>query len=161
MCRSKYALVTMLICLISIGFMAIAKDKDKDPAPAGGGAVTVGDFAMEVVKMADDNPANLSSLTPEKAIDRLGKAGLFFHGASGSPLSDKDKSNFFLAMANGLLVRIAPPPEGFESCAELTTVKECHACCLSLQGASNKSCGRSCGQVHANQQKASPSEPTP
>jgi hypothetical protein len=94
-------------------------------------------------------------------MDRLLKAGLRFQGSSGSPLTATDKSNFFLAIANGLLGKVAPPPEGFEDCAELTDVKSCHACCLSLPGASNQTCGRSCGQAHANQQKASASEPFP
>ena len=92
-------------------------------------------------------------------MSRLRLAGFNFKGAPGDTLSDKDKSSFFMAVANGLFEKMSAPPEGFDTCGSLPKVPDCRACCLALPGATNKSCGKACGQAHAGH--ASPSEPTP
>jgi len=100
-------------------------------------------------------------MTAEQAVDILKKAGLKLKGSVNDPLAEGDKSAYALAVASGLLDRLSLPPEGFEACAGLPSVPQCHACCQGLAGATNKSCGKACGQDHANQQHASGSEPTP
>src|SRR5262249_30469054 len=119
------------------------------------------DFALKVVKLAEDDPAVRSSLTADQALARLQRAGLRFQGASGDPLTEKDKSAFFFAVAKGLMDRVVPAPDGFDSCSGLATVPECRSCCLSLPGSTNQSCGKACGQAHAALNHASASEPLP
>ena len=157
MCRSKYFVQILLILMLLIASSAIAKD----PAPASPSRTTIGEFALKVVRLAEDDPAVRESLTAEEAIARLKKAGLRFKGGADDPLTEGDRSAFFVAVANGLMDRVTPPPTGFGECAELTTVTDCLSCCRSLPGVNASACGKACGRVHAAQQHASPSEPTP
>jgi len=150
--RFPTALLTLLLLL---GSMASAKDPASDPS----GKMTVGEFALKVVGLAEDDPGRTASLTAEQALERLRRAGLNLQGSPGDLLTEADKSSFFLAVAQGLMEKVSPPPTGFDACMGLPTVPECRACCLSLPGSSNGACGRACGQDHADQQKPSPSEP--
>jgi hypothetical protein len=159
--RPARFLALLLIALPLTYLTPFAKDKDPQlpPSPAAK-ATTVGEFALKVVRLAEDDPAKKAVLTAEEAIARLEKAGLHL-GKPDDPLTDKHKSDFALAVSQGLLEKVSPPPVGFEACGALPKVPDCHACCLALPGASNQACGRSCGRAHADQQHASPSEPTP
>jgi hypothetical protein len=155
--RTRF-LALMLIAL-SIPYLAsLAKDKDPGPPPAK--VTTIGEFALKVVRLAEDDPVKRAALTQEQAIARLEKAGLRFNGKPNDPLTDKHKSDYAFAVSQGLNEKISAP-SGFDACGALPSVPECHACCLALPGADNQSCGRSCGRAHADQQHASPSEPTP
>jgi len=155
MCRAKHPLAILLTLLLLVGSMALAKDP-KAPVPGG---ITVGEFALKVVRLAEDDPTVRASITTDEAVARLNRAGVRFRGAPGDPLTAGERSSFFLAVANGLMDRIAPPPSGFDTCVDRATVPECQACCLGLAGGSEALCGRACGLAHADQQKASPSEP--
>jgi hypothetical protein len=155
MLRAKRFPLALLTLLLLLGSMASAKD----PASKPSGEMTVGEFALKVIRLAEDDPAKSSSLTADQALERLRLAGLSFQGSPDDPLSEADKSLFFLAVAQGLMDKVDPPPPGFDACMGLPTVPECHACCLALEGSSRGACGRACGQDHADQQKPSPCEP--
>jgi hypothetical protein len=157
MSRALRFLPIALILIVLAVSMAPAKDPSA-PVPS---RTTVGEFALRVVRAAEDDPAVRDAITADQAIARLKAAGLRLKGSADDPLTEGDRSAFALSVAGGLLERVSPPPTGFEECAALPTVPECHACCLSLPGSNNQHCGRSCGQAHANQQKPSASEPTP
>jgi len=148
------------ISLILI-LLAVSAAPAKDPATPVPSKITVGEFALRVVRMAESDPAVRESITADQAIARLRAAGLKLKGSASDPLTEGDRSTFALSVANGLMDRVSPLPEGFDTCAALPTVPECHACCQSLPDTRNKDCGRACGQAHANQQKPSASEPTP
>ena len=148
------------IALILI-LLAISAAPAKDPAATVPSKITVGEFALKVVRMAESDPAVRDSITADQAIARLRAAGLKLKGSANDPLTEGDRSNFALSVAGGLMETLSPPPTGFEACAALPTTPECHACCLALPDTRNKDCGRACGQAHANQQKPSASEPTP
>jgi len=154
--HAKLFIPIALALLLVAGSVTVAKNS----APAEPAKVTVGEFALKVVRLADDDSAALDSMSAEQALTRLKRAGLTFQGAAGDPITDKEKSSFFLAVANGLFEKMSSPPDGFEACAELPKTTDCRACCLALPGASNKMCGKACGRAHANLQ-VSPSEPTP
>ena len=155
--RAKYFLPISLILLLLVVSAAPAKDA-ASPVP---NRTTIGEFALKVLKLAADDPSATSSLTAEEALARLRQAGLRLKGSVDDPLTEGDRSNFALAVANGLMEKLDPPPTGFDACAGLPSVPECRSCCLALPGSNNKGCGRACGQDHANQQKPSASEPTP
>jgi hypothetical protein len=156
MLRATHILLALLTLLLLLGSTASAKD----PAPNLSGKMTVGEFALKVIRLAEDDPAKSASLTEEQALERLRLAGLSLQGSPDDPLTEADKSLFFLAVAQGLMQKVAPPPPtGFDACMGLPTVPECHACCLALEGSSRGACGRACGQDHADQQKPSPCEP--
>jgi hypothetical protein len=133
----------------------------KDPNPTTPSRTTIGEFALKVVRLAEDDPIVRNALTAEEAVARLKKAGMRFKGGPDEPLTEGDRSAFFVAVANGLMERVTPPPTGFGDCAELTSVPDCLTCCRSLPGTNSSACGKACGRVHAGQQHASPSEPTP
>jgi hypothetical protein len=145
-----------LILLLAVGSMVLSKDQ---PAPAQN-PVTVGEFALKVVKQALDDPDLTKAMTADQAISRLQQAGLQLKGTAGDTLSASDKSAYFMAVASGLVNKLNSPPLGFDQCAQLPKTTDCRACCMAL-GASNKQCGKACGQAHADLQHASPSEPTP
>ena len=155
--RAKKLVPISLILIMLALSAALAKDASA-PVP---NRTTVGEFALKVVRMAEDNPAVRDALTADQAIARLKAAGLRLKGSADDPLTEGDRSAFALAVAGVLLERVSPPPTGFDECAALPTVPQCHTCCLALPGTNNRQCGRSCGQAHANQQKPSASEPTP
>ena len=155
--RARFFLPISLTLLLLVASMVPGKDSSP---PQGSGGMTVGEFALKVVRLAVDDPAVRDSMTAEEALARLEKAGLHFKGSATDPLTEKEKSSFFFSMANGLLEKLAPPPGGFEGCAEKLSVPECHACCLSLPGGSHSACGRACGRIHG-EQRSSPSEPKP
>jgi len=155
--RAKSFILSMLALLLLVG----SETRAKDPTTPVPGGMTVGEFALRVVRLAEDDPAVRASITADQAVERLKRAGLHFRGAPGDPLTEGEKSAFFFAVANGLMDKVTPPPSGFESCMGLPTVPECQTCCLALTGASNRGCGRGCGRAHADQQHVSPSEPTP
>ena len=157
MSRAKYYLPILLILLVLVVSAAPAKD----PASPVPNRITVGEFALKVVRMADDDPAARPSLTAEEAVALLRQAGLRLKGSVNDPLTEGERSDFALAVANGLILKLDSPPTGFEACASLPKVPDCHKCCEALPGTNNKSCGRACGQAHANLQHASPTEPTP
>ena len=157
MLRAKYFLPISLILLLLVVSAAPAKDS---AAPAAN-RITVGEFALKVLKLVGDDSSANSSMTAEEAVARLREAGLRLKGSVNDPLTEGDKSNFALSVADGLMQKLNPPPTGFEACLGLPSVPQCHSCCLALPGATNKSCGRSCGQDHADQNHASASEPTP
>ena len=159
MFRRTRFLALMLIALSIPCLASFAKDKDPLPQPAK--VTTIGEFALKVVRLAEDDPVKRAALTQEQAIARLEKAGLHFNGKADDPLTDKHKSDFALAVSQGLIEKVSPPPPGFEACGALERVPDCRACCLALAGANDQLCGRSCGLAHADQQHASPSEPTP
>lgn len=148
----------LLIALTLVFSASFSKDKDPAPPPK---ATTIGEFALKVVRMAEDDPIKKAALTEEQAIARLEKAGLHFNGKPDDPLTDKHKTDYFLAVSQGLLEKVSPPPPGFDACGALEKVPDCLACCEALPGANHQACGRSCGRAHAEQQHASPSEPTP
>jgi hypothetical protein len=156
MFRSKLFLSSMLAIILVAGSMALAKDA----ASSAQARMTVGEFALRVLGLTSDDPSISNHMTAEQAVNRLRLAGVSFQGSAADPLSEKEKSSFFLAAANGLFDKLSAPPEGFEACAEMPKVPDCHACCLALPGSNNKSCGKACGRAHANLQ-TSPSEPTP
>lgn len=155
MSRVKLYLPVFLILVLAAGSMILAK---QDPASAAQGKMTLGQFALKVIRLADDSPA-AQSMTANQALARLKEAGLSLDGSASDPLGEKNRSSFFLAVANGLMDKLSPAPSGFEECANLPKVPDCRACCLALPGATNKSCGRACGRAHSAH--ASPSEPTP
>jgi hypothetical protein len=157
MLRARRFPTALLTLLLLLGSMASAKD----PASSQSGKITVGEFALKVVGLAEDDPARSGSLTAEQAVARLRRAGLRLQGSPGDLLTEADKSAFFLAVAQGLMEKVAPPPTGFDACLNSRTVSACHSCCLGLDGGSNGACGRACGQANADQRRASPSEPTP
>jgi hypothetical protein len=157
MLRARYFLPISLILLLLVVSVAPAKDA----AAPGANRITVGEFALKVLKLSSDDPAANSSITAEEAVALLRQAGLRLKGSVNDPLTEGDRSNFALSVAGGLMERLNPPPTGFEACAGLPSVPACHSCCIALPGATNKNCGRSCGQDHANQQKPSGSEPIP
>ncbi len=157
MARAKHSFPILLILLLLVGSMALTKE----PASRPSDKLTVGEFALRVIGLAEADPAVRASLTAEEAVARLKQAGLRFRGSPGDALTEGEKSAFFFAVAGGLLDRLAPqPPAGFEACLNLSTVPDCRTCCLALPGASDGSCGRACGQDRAGK-SASPSEPTP
>ena len=147
-------LLTLLLLVASS-----APGKDPSPPQDSSPGITVGQFALKVVRLTVNDPAARDAMTPEEAMARLRKAGLRFKGSAADPLTKQEKSSFFLSMANGLLDRLTPAPDGFEGCAVLTSVTECHACCLALPGGSSSSCFPACGRIHGEQQSASPSAP--
>ena len=151
MSRAKHFLPALLAVLLLGGLTILAKDST--PVPRG---LTVGEFALRIVRLAVDDPDARASVTVDQAMARLKGAGLQFEGAPGEPLTKKDRSAFFFAVANGLMESLSPSPPGFSTCADKTSVPECHACCLALPGSSSSLCGRACGQSHADQQHASP-----
>ena len=155
MLRAKYFLPISLILLIFVASAAPAKDSTS-PVKKG---TTVGEFALKVLKLASDDPS--PTMTAEEAVALLRQAGLRLKGSVDDPLTEGDKSNFALSVAGGLMEKLNPPPTGFEACAGAPSVPQCHSCCLALPGASNKGCGRACGQDNANQNKPSGSEPIP
>ena len=157
MSRAKYYLPILLILLVLVVSAAPAKD----PASPVPNRITVGEFALKVVRMADDDPAARPSLTAEEAVALLRQAGLRLKGSVNDPLTEGERSDFALPVANGLILKLDSPPTGFEACAALPKVPDCHKCCEALPGTNNKSCGRACGQAHANLQHASPTEPLP
>jgi hypothetical protein len=155
--RAQRLLPISLILIL----LAISAAPAKDPTLPVPSKMTVGEFALRVVRMAEDDPAVRQSITADQAIARLRAAGLKLKGSANDPLTEGDRSTFALSVAGGLMERVTVLPEGFDTCAALPTVPECHACCLSLPGTQNRDCGRACGQAHANQAKPSASEPTP
>jgi len=157
MLRTRYFLPISLILLLLVVSAAPAKDS---AAPVKKGT-TVGEFALKVLKLASDDPAAHSSLTAEEAVALLRQAGLRLKGSVDDPLTEGDRSSFAMSVAGGLMERLNPPPTGFEACAGSASVPQCRSCCLALPGASNKGCGRACGQDNANQNKPSGSEPLP
>jgi hypothetical protein len=157
MSRYRYLIWISLISIALVASLAIAKD----PTPVSSGRTTIGEFALKVIRMSEDDPVVRESITVEDALARLKAAGLKFKGGPDDPLTEGDRSAFYVSVANGLLDKVNPPPTGFGQCAELTTVPECLQCCKSLPGVNASKCGRACGRVHAGQQHASPSEPTP
>src|SRR5206468_4321385 len=70
---------------------------EKAPIPAGlaSGAVTVGEFAVKVAGLALDSPADRESLTPQSALESLGRAGLRFGSSHDAGLTEADLSGFF------------------------------------------------------------------
>jgi hypothetical protein len=157
MSRTKYYLPILLILLVLVVSAAPAKD----PAAPVKNRITVGEFALKVVRLADDDPAARPSLTAEEAVAILRQAGLRFKGSVNDPLTEAERSDFALAVANNLILKLEAPPNGFDTCATLPSVPQCRACCEALPGTSNKACGRACGQAHADLQHASPTEPLP
>jgi hypothetical protein len=145
-----------LTLLLLVASSAPGKDS---PTPPGSPRITVGQFALKVIRLTVNDPAVRDSMTPEEAMARLRKAGVQFKGSANDPLTKQEKSSFFLSMANGLLDRLTPAPDGFEACAVKTSVTECHECCLSLPDGSSASCFPACGRIHGEQQSASPSGP--
>ena len=159
MSRAKYFLPISLILLLLVVSALPAKDKDPtSPVPS---RITVGEFALKVLRLADDDPAARPSLTAEEAVSILKQAGVRLKGSVNDPLTEGERSNFALAMANGLMLKLDAPPTGFEACANLPKVPDCHHCCEALPGATNKGCGRACGRANADQSKPSGSEPLP
>lgn len=159
MSRLARVLASLLIALPLASLAPLAKDKGAEtPVPK---ATTVGEFALKVVRLAEDDPGKRAALTQEQAIARLEKAGLHLKGKPEDPLTDQHKAAYSLAVSQGLIEKVSPPPPGFDACGALPKVPDCHACCLALPGADHQACGRSCGRAHADQQHASPSEPTP
>ncbi|HEU5180463.1 MAG TPA: hypothetical protein VFW45_06710 [Candidatus Polarisedimenticolia bacterium] len=157
MSRVRYFLPMLLAVLV----MTVSAAPVKNPDPPPSSRITVGEFALKVIKLSSDNPSKYSSLTAEEAVKMLKQAGLNLKGSVNDPLTKEGKSDFAFAVANGLLEKLNSPPPGFEACMALTSVPECRACCLSLPGADHQACGQSCGRNHADQQHASASEPTP
>ncbi len=157
MSRRRYLFPILLAMLIAT--MTAVLGKDPDPLPST--RTTVGEFALRVIKLSADDPSAYSSLTAEQAVSLLKRAGLRLKGSVNDPLTKESKSDYALAVATGLFEKLNSPPVGFDACSGLTSVPECHSCCLSLPGGNNASCGRACGQNHADQQHASASEPTP
>ncbi len=157
--RARVFLPLFLALLLVAGSLMAAKDKDNSAAAPG--TLTVGEFALKVVKSAGDDPASMSALTAQDAVATLAKAGLHFRGSPSDPVTQADKSAYYLAVAGGLLDKINQPPGGFDQCAGLTRVPDCKACCLALPGGTSNTCGKACGQANAAQNHASPSEPTP
>jgi hypothetical protein len=146
--------------LLTLLLLVASSAPGKDPSPPQDSpGITVGQFALKVVRLTVNDPAGRDSMTAEEAMARLRKAGLQFKGSATDPLTKQEKSSFFLSMANGLLDRLTPAPDGFEACAVKTSVPECLACCLGLPGGGNSSCGPACGRLHGEQQRASPSQP--
>jgi len=157
MLRAIRIATALLALFLLLGPAASAKD----PASSSSDKTTVGEFALKVISLAEGDSGRNSSLTVEQALARLRRAGLRLEGSPGDLLTDKDRSTYYLAVSQGLMEKLTPPPTGFDSCMGLATVPECHACCLGLPGGSQAACGRACGQDHADQRRASPSEPTP
>jgi hypothetical protein len=153
--------VPLLLLLLIVGSVSLAKDKDKAVPPQPPVRVTVGEFALKAITIVSDDPQSLGSMTAEEAMSRLRRAGVNFQGAASDPITETEKSSFFFAVANGLLERLAPAPSGFEACRTLPSVPDCRVCCLALDGANQRACGRACGRAHADLQHASASEPTP
>ncbi len=151
----------LLLSLLSLFLLVGSPALGKDPATQDSGKTTVGEFALKVIQLAEGDPGAHSSLTADQAVARLQRAGLRFMGSPSDPLTEKDKSAFFFAVAKGLMDKVVAAPDGFDSCSTLPTVPQCHDCCAALPGATNQSCGKACGQAHAALNHASPSEPTP
>ncbi|MCI0655546.1 MAG: hypothetical protein L0170_00550 [Acidobacteria bacterium] len=157
MSRAKYYLPILLILLVLVVSAAPAKD----PASPVPNRITVGEFALKVVRLADGDPAARPSLTAEEAVAILRQAGLRFKGSVNDPLTEGERSDFALAVSQGLIQKLEAPPTGFDACASLPSVPQCRSCCDALPGTNNKSCGRACGKAHADLQHASPTEPLP
>lgn len=157
MSRYRQLIWISLISIALVASLAIAKD----PKPVSPGRTTIGDFALKVVRMSEDDPVIRESITVEDALARLKAAGLKFKGGPDDPLTEGDRSAFYVKVANGLLDRVNPPPVGFDQCAALDKVPDCRACCRALPGVNEEKCGRACGRANAAQNHASPSEPTP
>jgi len=157
MSRAKYFLPITLILML----LCVSAAPAKDPASPVPSRITVGEFALKVLKLSGDDSTATSSLSAEEAVALLRQAGLKLKGSVNDPLTEGDRSNFALAVSNGLMEKLDGPPSGFEACQGLPSVPQCHSCCNALPGSTNKSCGRACGRDHADQQKASGSEPTP
>ena len=157
MSRPARFLASLLIVLPLAYLASFAKDKDPvSPPPK---ATTVGEFALKVLKLAAGDSNLGASLTAEEAVTRLQRAGLPLRGKPDDLLTDRHRSDFFLAVSQGLLDKVFPPPAGFDSCGSLPKVPDCLACCALLPGGDHHLCGRACGQAHADQQHASPSGP--
>ena len=154
MSRTKYLLPISLILIIIAATIALAKDPTPAKQPT-----TVGEFALKVLRAADDDTSK--SVTAEKAVEILRRAGLKLKGSVNDPLTDSDKASYAMAVAGGLFEKLTPPPEGFEQCQGIEKVPDCLKCCNGLAGSSSNICGKSCGRDHANQQHASGSEPLP
>ena len=152
--------IAFLLIALPLAYLApLAKDKGAEtPAPK---VTTVGEFALKVVRLAEDDPVKRAALTQDQAIARLEKAGLHLKGKPDDPLTDQHKAAYSLAVSQGLMERVSPPPPGFDACITLPKVPECRACCLALPGADQQFCGSACGRANADQNHASPSEPTP
>jgi len=154
--RPARSLISLLLVLPLVYVTSFAKDKDPiSPTKA----TTVGEFALKVLKMAAGESKVSDTITPEEAIARLQKAGLPLRGGPNDPLTDRHRSDFFLAISQGLMEKVFPPPSGFDACGSLPKVPDCLACCVLLPGGDPGLCGKACGQAHADQQHASPSGP--
>ena len=94
MSRAKKLVPISLILIMLALSAALAKDASA-PVP---NRTTVGEFALKVVRMAEDNPAVRDALTADQAIARLKAAGLRLKGSADDPLTEGDRSAFALAV---------------------------------------------------------------
>src|SRR2546428_5354777 len=108
--RAKFFFPISLTLLLLVA--STVPGKDSSPPP-GSPSITVGEFALRVVRLAVDDPAVRDSMTAEEAVARLEKAGLRFKGSATDPLTKKGRAPFFPSMAHRLLEKLTPPPHGF------------------------------------------------
>src|SRR5262245_26280215 len=111
MSRAKYLLTISLNLIVMVALISLARGPRRpEQQPS-----TVGEFALKVLRAADADD-DRKSISAEKAVEMLRKAGLKLKGSVNDPLVDSDKSAYALAVAGGLYDRLSLPPDGFESC---------------------------------------------
>jgi len=88
-------LVSVLFPILFL--IASSARAEKPPAAVGpsSGPVTVGEFAVKVAGLALESPAERESLTPQRALESLGHAGLRFGRSQDAALTQADLSEFF------------------------------------------------------------------
>lgn len=91
MSRFKGPLMILLALSLLLGSATLSAAPPSS-APAG---ISVGEFALRVTRLLQDDPASLTSTTPEKAISALQRAGFRFGTAPEALLTEAEMSDFF------------------------------------------------------------------
>ncbi len=109
MSRARNRVPFIVPLLVLIGSVALAERPSQPGLPSATG-ITVGEFALQVARLAADNPADRASLTPERALTSLRRAGLRLRGAPGAVLTEGDIADFFRQAGLSLSVSVPDRP---------------------------------------------------
>jgi hypothetical protein len=101
-----------LIAALSILSLLAAPALGAPPAPADP-AMTIGEFALQVARLAQPDAARRASLTPERAAESLRRAGLKLQGSLAAPLTEGEVAQFFRQA--GIDLRTAQPDQAVSS----------------------------------------------
>ena len=104
--RARACIPVFLILGFLAGSGLLANKVPAAPAsPAGG--ITVGEFALQVARLARDGSAERAALTPAQAVVSLRRAGLRFRSAPDGILTEGEMSDFFRQA--GLQLQVEQP----------------------------------------------------